>query len=137
MYVGARRTNISLKIKIEIPVSGQIKLQQNDFKLDQLHSWPHNLETGWTAKYGRLGMSFEEIRQQLQRGQFTFDAFRGPDSHAFQWGTNVWDTSPYGWYKFWKMWDQEGHINHPKRSYHTVTDKEKEQIRLKTPAHQP
>ena len=41
---GARRTNLSLKIKIEIPVSGtSIKIQQNDLKFDTLpDSWPHN-----------------------------------------------------------------------------------------------
>ena len=44
-------------------------------KFDQLpDTWPHNLETGRTAKYRCLGMSFEEIRQQVQGGQFTSDA---------------------------------------------------------------
>ena len=50
----AQRTTLSLKIKIEIPVSGaSIQIQQHALKLDQIpDSWPCNLESGWTAKYG-------------------------------------------------------------------------------------
>ena len=52
----ARRTNLSLTIKLEIPVSGTaIQVQQQALKLDHVFdSWPCNMESGWAAHYGRL-----------------------------------------------------------------------------------
>ena len=95
----ARRTNLTLTVKLEIPVSGTaIQIQQQALKLDQVpDSWPCNMESGWAAHYGRLGMKFEAMRQHLVQKQFTSDAFQGDsDSYMFQWDTNVWDTWPQG-----------------------------------------
>ena len=135
----ARRTNLSLKIKIEIPVSGaSIQIQQHALKLDQVpDSWPCNLESGWTAKYGRLDMTFEDMCQHLIQSHFTSDAFQGgPDSYLFKWDADVWDTWPQGYeHKFWEDWDTEGHIYHPKRSSQVVTAQKKERLRLQTPDH--
>ena len=91
----ARRTNLSLIVKLEIPISGTaIQIQQQALKLDHVpDSWPCNLESGWAAHYGRLDMSFEAMCQHLVQNQFTSDAFQGDsDSYLFQWDTNVWDT---------------------------------------------
>ena len=59
----ARRTNLSLIVKLEIPISGTaIQIQQQALQLDQVpDSWPCNLESGWAAHYGRLEMPFEAL----------------------------------------------------------------------------
>ena len=51
------RTNLSLIVKLEIPISGTaIQIQQQAFQLEQVpDSWPCNLESGWAAHYGRVG----------------------------------------------------------------------------------
>ena len=75
----ARRTNLSLIVKLEIPISGTaIQVQQQALQLDQVpDSWPCNLESGWAAHYGRLDMPFEAMCQHLVQNQFTSDAFQG------------------------------------------------------------
>ena len=72
----ARRTNLSLIVKLEIPVSGTaIQIQQQALKLDHVpDSWPCNMESGWAAHYGRLDMTFEAMCQHLVQNQFTSDA---------------------------------------------------------------
>ena len=47
----ARRTNLSLIVKLEIPVSGTaIQVRQQALTLDHVpDSWPCNMESGWTA----------------------------------------------------------------------------------------
>ena len=69
--------------------------QRQKDKLDQVSdSWPCNLESGRTAKYGRLDMTFEDMCQHLVQSQFTSDAFQGgpdqggPDSYLFKWDTS-------------------------------------------------
>ena len=89
----SRRTNLSIKAKVEIPVSGTaIQIQQQALKFDQIpDSWPCDLESGWAAHYGRLDMKFMDMCQHLVQNQFVSDAFQGgPDSYLFQWDTNVW-----------------------------------------------
>ena len=88
----ARRTNLSLIVKLEIPISGTaIQIQQQALQLDQVpDSWPCNLESGWAAHYGRLEMPFEALCQHLVQNQFTSDAFQGDsESHQFQGNTNT------------------------------------------------
>ena len=78
-------------------------------------------------------MSFEEIRKQPRQGKFISDVFQsGADCRVFKWKTTVWNTWPQFRVKFWEMWDQEGHINHPKRSFRAGTREEQEAIRLVT-----
>ena len=87
----SRRTNLSIKAKVEIPVSGTaIQIQQQALKFDQIpDSWPCDLESGWAAHYGRLDMKFMDMCQHLVQNQFVSDAFQdGPDSYLFQWGSN-------------------------------------------------
>ena len=121
----ARRTNLSLIVKLEIPISGTaIQIQQQALQLDQVpDSWPCNLESGWAAHYGRLEMPFEALCQHLVQNQFTSDAFQGDsESHLFQWSTNIWETWPViEGHNFKEDWDKEGHINHPKRSETALT----------------
>ena len=130
---------MTLKGKLEIPVSGtSIQIQQHALKLDQVpDSWPCNLESGWTAKYGRLDMTFEDMCQHLIQSEFTLDAFQGgPDSYLFKWDTYVWDTWPQGHgHKFWEDWDKENHIHHPKRSSQPITRQEQERLQRQTPDH--
>ena len=68
----ARRTNLSLIVKLEIPISGTaIQIQQQALQLDQVpDSWPCNLESGWAAHYGRLDMPFEAMCLFLLRAPF-------------------------------------------------------------------
>ena len=116
----ARRTNLSLIVKLEIPISGTaIQIQQQALQLDQVpDSWPCNLESGWAAHYGRLDMPFEAMCQHLQ------------------WDTNVWDTWPeVEEQNFKEDWDKEGHINHPKRSETILTTDDIHQLQRDTPAH--
>ena len=97
---GSRRTNLSMKVKVEIPVSGAaIQIQQQALKFDQIpDSWPCDLESGWAAHYGRLDMKFMDMCQHFVQNQFVSDAFQGgPDRYLFQWDTNVWDTWPQGY----------------------------------------
>ena len=135
----ARRTNLSLTVKLEIPISGTaIQIQQQALQLDQVpDSWPCNLESGWAAHYGRLAMPFEAMCQHLVQNQFTSDAFQGDsDSYLFQWDTNVWETWPdVDGQNFKEDWDKEGHINHPKRSETTLTTEDIQQLQRDTPAH--
>ena len=135
----ARRTNLSLIVKLEIPISGTaIQVQQQALKLDQVpDSWPCNLESGWAAHYGRLDMPFEAMCQHLVQNQFTSDAFQGnSDSYLFQWSTNVWDTWPdVEGQNFKEDWNKEGHINHPKRSETALTTEDIHQLQQDTPAH--
>ena len=135
----ARRTNLSLIVKLEIPISGTaIQIQQQALQLDQVpDSWPCNLESGWAAHYGRLDMPFEAMCQHLVQNQFTSDAFQGDsDSYLFQWDTNVWDTWPeVEGQNFKEDWDKEGHINHPKRSETILTTDDIQQLQRATPAH--
>ena len=137
----SRRTNLSIKAKVEIPVSGTaIQIQQQALKFDQIpDSWPCDLESGWAAHYGRLDMKFMDMCQHLVQNQFVSDAFQGgPDSYLFQWDTNVWDTWPQGYnHKFKDDWDcTEGHINHPRRSSAPVTEQDKRRLHRSTPDHQ-
>ena len=135
----ARRTNLSLIVKLEIPVSGAaIQIQQQALKLDQVpDSWPCNMESGWAAHYRRLDMTFEAMCQHLVQNQFTSDAFQGDsDSYLFQWDTNVWDTWPeVEGHNFKEDWDKEGHINHPKRSTSLLTTDDIRRLQRATPAH--
>ena len=135
----ARRTNLSLIVKLEIPISGTaIQIQQQALQLDQVpDSWPCNLESGWAAHYGRLDMPFEALCQHLVQNQFTSDAFQGDsDSYLFQWDTNVWDTWPeVEGQNFKEDWDKEGHINQPKRSETILTTDDIQQLQRDTPAH--
>ena len=135
----ARRTNLSLIVKLEIPISGTaIQVQQQALQLDQVpDSWPCNLESGWAAHYGRLDMPFEAMCQHLVQNQFTSDAFQGDsDSYLFQWSTNVWDTWPdVEGQNFKEDWDKEGHINHPKRSETALTTEDIHQLQQDTPIH--
>ena len=135
----ARRTNLFLIVKLEIPISGTaIQIQQQALQLDQVpDSWPCNLESGWAAHYGRLDMPFEAMCQHLVQNQFTSDAFQGDsDSYLFQWDTNVWETWPdVDGQNFKEDWDKEGHINHPKRSETTLTTEDIQQLQRDTPAH--
>ena len=135
----ARRTNLSLIVKLEIPISGTaIQIQQQALQLDEVpDSWPCNLESGWAAHYGRLDMPFEAMCQHLVQNQFTSDAFQGDsDSYLFQWDTNVWESWPeVEGHNFKEDWDKEGHINHPKRSETVLTKKDIHQLQQDTPAH--
>ena len=135
----ARRTNLSLIVKLEIPISGTaIQIQQQALQLDQVpDSWPCNLESGWAAHYGRLDMPFEAMCQHLVQNQFTSDAFQGDsDSYLFQWDTNVWESWPdVDGQNFKEDWDKEGHINHPKRSETVLTTEDIHQLQQDTPAH--
>ena len=135
----ARRTNLSLIVKLEIPVSGAaIQIQQQALKLDHVpDSWPCNMESGRAAHYGRLDMTFEAMCQHLVQNQFTSDAFQGDlDSYLFQWDTNVWDTWPkIEGHNFKEDWDKEGHINHPKRSTTLLTTDNIQRLQRATPAH--
>ena len=132
----ARRTNLSLIVKLEIPISGiAIQIQQQALQLDQVpDSWPCNLESGWAAHYGRLDMPFEG-NVPTSSAQFTSDAFQGDsDSYLFQWDTNVWETWPnVEGQNFKEDWDKEGHINHPKRK--PLTTEDIQQLQRDTPAH--
>ena len=111
----ARRTNLSLIVKLEIPISGTaIQIQQQALQLDQVpDSWPCNLESGWAAHYRRLEMPFEALCQHLVLNQFTSDAFQGDsESHLFQWSTNIWETWPFiEGHNFKEDWDKEGHLS--------------------------
>ena len=113
----ARRTNLSLIVKLEIPVSGTaIQVQQQALTLDRVpDSWPCNMESGWTAHYRRLDMTCEAMCQRLVQNHFISDAFQGDSgSYLFQWDTNVWDTWPQvEGHNFKEDWDKEGHINLP------------------------
>ena len=135
----ARRTNLSMIVKLEIPISGTaIQIQQQALQFDHVpDSWPCNLESGWAAHYGRMDMSFEAMCQHLVQNQFTSDAFQGDaDSYLFQWDTNVWDTWPdIEGQNFKEDWDKEGHINHPKRSEKALTTEDIAQLHRDTPAH--
>ena len=135
----ARRTNLSLIVKLEIPISGTaIQIQQQALQLDQVpDSWPCNLESGWAAHYGRLEMPFEALCQHLVQNQFTSDAFQGDsESHLFQWNTNIWETWPViEGHNFKEDWDKEGHINHPKRSETALTTDDIHQLQQDTRAH--
>ena len=135
----ARRTNLSLIVKLEIPISGTaIQIQQQALQLDQVpDSWPCNLESGWAAHYGRLEMPFEALCQHLVQNQFTSDAFQGDsESHLFQWSTNIWETWPViEGHNFKEDWDKEGHINHPKRSETALTTDDIHQLQQDTRAH--
>ena len=135
----ARRTNLSLIVKLEIPISGTaIQIQQQALQLDQVpDSWPCNLESGWAAHYGRLEMPFEALCQHLVQNQFTSDAFQGDsESHLFQWSTNIWETWPViEGHNFKEDWDKEGHINHPKGSETALTKDDIHQLQQDTPAH--
>ena len=133
----ARRTNLSLIVKLEIPISGTaIQIQQQALQLDQVpDSWPCNLESGWAAHYGRLEMPFEALCQHLVQNQFTSDAFQGDsESHLFQWSTNIWETWPViEGHNFKEDWDKEGHINHPKRSETVLTTDDIHQLHSTPP----
>ena len=135
----ARRTNLSLIVKLEMPISGtSIQIQQQALQFDQVpDSWPCNLESGWAAHYGRLDMPFEALCQHLVQNQFTSDAFQGDsESHLFQWSTNIWETWPViEGHNFKEDWDKEGHINHPKRSETALTTDDIHQLQQDTPAH--
>ena len=106
----ARRTNLSLIVKLKIPISGTaIQIQQQALQLDQVpDSWPCNLESGWAAHYGRLDMPFKAMCQHLVQNQFTSDAFQGDsDSYLFQWDTNVWESWPeVDGHNFKEDWDK-------------------------------
>ena len=135
----ARGTNLSLIAKLEIPVSGTaVQVQQQALKLNHVpDSWPCNMESGWTAHYGRLDITFEAMCQHLVQNQFISDAFQGDSgSYLFQWNTNVWDT----WlqveeHNFKEDWNKEGHINHSKRSTSLLTTEDHQRLQRATPAH--
>ena len=107
----ARRTNLFLIVKLEIPISGTaIQIQQQALQLDQVpDSCPCNLESGWAAHYGRLDMPFEAMCQHLVQNQFTSDAFQGDsDSYLFQWDTNIWESWPdVDGQNFKEDWDKD------------------------------
>ena len=73
----ARRTNLSLIVKLEIPISGTaIQVQQQALQLDQVpDSWPCNLESGWAAHYVKTHLE-ECTTRYLGFKCFLFSVYR-------------------------------------------------------------
>ena len=109
-----RRTNLSFKIKTEIPVSGtSIRIQQHALQLDQLSGsqlqfgkWMDSqIWSAWHDLWGHVPASHTDPVHVRRISS-------GSDSYLFKWDTNVWDIWPQGYeHKFWGLGQRGPHLS--------------------------